>query len=123
MQHNGALAYQQTAKTVETPREREAALLVKAAMSLQRVRDDWENSYPELNTALTFNRKIWTVFLSSVTRDDSPLPPALRQNIANLGIYVMNETREQLEVPNQNKLAALININRQLAAGLRGTTP
>lgn len=123
MQHNGALAYQQTAKTVETPREREAALLVKAAMSLQRVRDDWENSYPELNTALTFNRKIWTVFLSSVTRDDSPLPPALRQNIANLGIYVMNETREQLEIPNQNKLSSLININRQLAAGLRGTTP
>lgn len=123
MQHNGALAYQQTAKTVETPREREAALLVKAAMSLQRVRDDWENAYPELNTALTFNKKIWTVFLSSVTRDDSPLPPALRQNIANLGIFVMNETREQLGAPNQAKLTSLININRQLAAGLRGTTP
>jgi len=122
MQHNGALAYQQTAKTVETPREREAALLVKAAMSLQRVRDDWENSFPSLNEALTFNRKIWTVFLSSVTRDDSPLPPALRQNIANLGLYVMNETREQFEQPNQAKLGSLININRQLAAGLRGTT-
>ncbi|AKR56212.1 flagellar biosynthesis regulatory protein FlaF [Youhaiella tibetensis] len=122
MQHNGALAYQQTAKTVETPREREAALLVKAAMSLQRVRDDWENSYPQLSEALTFNRKIWTVFLSSVTRDDSPLPANLRQNIANLGIFVMNETREQLELPNQAKLGSLININRQLAAGLRGTT-
>jgi len=123
MQHNGALAYQQTAKTVETPREREAALLVKAAMSLQRIRDDWENAYPELNTALTFNKKIWTVFLSSVTRDDSPLPAPLRQNIANLGIYVMNETREQLSAPNQAKLGSLININRQLAAGLRGTNP
>ena len=71
MQHNGALAYQQTAKTVETPREREAALLVKAAMSLQRVRDDWENSYPQLSEALTFNRKIWTVFLSSTTSGSS----------------------------------------------------
>lgn len=121
MQYNGALAYQQTAKTVETPREREAALLVKAAMSLQRVRDDWENAYPELNAALTFNRKIWTVFLTSVTRDDSPLPPPLRQSIANLGLYVMNETREQFEAPNQAKLNSLININRQLAAGLRGT--
>jgi len=120
MQHHGALAYQQTAKTVESPREREAALLSKAAMSFQRIRDDWDNAGGELAQALTFNRKLWTVFLTSVTRDDNPLPVQARQNIANLGLFVMTQTRELMVEPVPQKLDALININRQLAAGLRG---
>jgi flagellar biosynthesis activator protein FlaF len=121
MQHHGALAYQQTAKTIESPREREAALLARAAVSFQRIHDDWENCQAELPEALTFNGKLWTVFLTSVTREDSPLPDQVRQNIANLGLFVMNETRELMAQPVPKKLTALININRQLAAGLRGS--
>jgi flagellar biosynthesis activator protein FlaF len=120
MQHHGALAYQQTAKTIESPREREAALLSKAAISFQRIRDDWDSGLADLSDALTFNRKLWTVFLTSVTREDNPLPAQARQNIANLGIFVMNQTRELMIEPVPQKLDALININRQLAAGLRG---
>ncbi|WDR05411.1 flagellar biosynthesis regulator FlaF [Devosia rhodophyticola] len=120
MQH-GALAYQQTTKTVETPREREAALLVKAAAGIQRTRDAWPVDFAELVDALTYNRKLWTIFMSSATEQEGGLPAPVRQNIANLGIFILNETREILENPQDPaRLEGLVNINRQLAAGLRG---
>lgn len=120
MQHYGAAAYQTTAKTVESPREREAALLIKSAASLQSVRDNWLDDMEALKGALTFNRKLWTIFMTSVTRDDNALPAMVRQNIANLGIYILNETREiMLDPIAPARLDTLININRQLAQGLR----
>jgi len=119
MQPYGVLAYQRTTKAVESPREREAALLIKAAASLQHIRDTWPSHNDELGDALTFNRKLWTIFMTSVTRDDNPLPREVRQNIANLGLFIMNQTREILSEPEQRKLDVLVNLNRQIAAGLR----
>jgi flagellar protein FlaF len=55
-----------------------------------------------------------------VTKDDHPLPAPVRENIANLGIFVMGQTYEILAGKNPAKLDPLININRQISAGLRG---
>ena len=123
MHQHGAQAYQQTAKVVENPRQRESALLMKAAAGLQKVKDEWDiSTTEELRSALTFNRKLWTIFMSAVTQDDSPLPTEIRQNIANLGMFVMNQTREILYegVPQAEQLTVLVQLNRQIAAGLRG---
>ncbi|MFD1251540.1 MULTISPECIES: flagellar biosynthesis regulator FlaF [Devosia] len=121
MYHQGAQAYQQTARKTESPRDREANLLSRAAANFQLIVDAWETKQDSLNEALLFNRRIWNIFLTSVTREDNPLPAPVRQNIANLGLFVMNETRELHMEPAKAKLTTLININRQLAAGLRGT--
>ena len=84
------------------------------------MRDNWPADSEVLKGALTFNRKLWTIFMTSVTRDDNALPAMVRQNIANLGMYILNETREILLDPaSPNRLDTLININRQLAQGLR----
>jgi flagellar protein FlaF len=123
MHHHGAQAYHQTTKVVESPRQRESALLMKAAAGLQRVKDEWDIcTQEELKSALAFNRKIWTIFMSSVTKDDNPLPHELRENIANLGMFIMNQTREiLLEVnPEASRLEVLVRLNRQIASGLRG---
>lgn len=119
MHQQGALAYQQTTKVVESPRERESALLMKAAAGLQKVKDEWPNSFDDLQPALNFNRKLWTIFMTAVTKEDSPLPVELRQNIANLGLFVMKQTMTIQAEPSANKLTVLININREIAAGLR----
>jgi flagellar protein FlaF len=121
MYQQGAQAYQQTAKVVESPRERESALLMRAAANLQKVKDEWPASEANLETALNFNRKLWSIFMTSVTKEDSPLPAEIRQNIANLGIFVMNQTREMLLEPQPQKLDVLVRLNRQIAAGLRGS--
>lgn len=124
MHQQGAQAYQQTTKIVESARERESALLMKAAAGLQRVKDEWATGTDQdLRAALTFNRKIWTIFMAAVTKDDSPLPVEIRQNIANLGMFIMNQTREILLDlnPQPQHLDVLVRLNRQIAAGLRGS--
>jgi flagellar protein FlaF len=97
----------------------EADLLLKAAARLQAVRDSWGDR-DQIDEALLYNRKLWSIFLTSVTRADNPLPDLVRQNVANLGVFVMNQTIALVSEPQREKLGTLININRELAAGLMG---
>lgn len=121
MPNNAALAYQTVGKQTVSPRTLEANLLARSAAQLQRIRDDWENGAAGLEAALLFNRKLWNVFLTSVTADESRLPKEIRENVANLGIFVMKHTIATQTRPEAQKLDVLININRELAAGLRAT--
>lgn len=119
MQNSAALAYQQVGRQTVSPRVLEANLLSRSAAQLQRIRDDWENNRRDLFEALRFNRKLWNIFLTSVTGEECKLPRELRENIANLGIFVMKQTIATQDQPEPRKLDVLININRELAAGLR----
>ena len=116
-----AQAYGTIAKQVASPRELEANLLLKAASRLQAVQDGWDNTRPQLDDALLYNRKLWTIFMTSITTPDHPLPAEIRQNVANLGLFVINQTISILSNPQPEPLTSLININRELAAGLRGS--
>jgi len=118
-----AKAYQQVAKRTGNPRDLEANLLSRSAADLQRIRENWEEARGQLSHALTFNRRLWHVFLSSATGNDNQLPQALRQNVANLGIFVMKHTIKTEAKPEAQKLDVLIKINRELAAGLRAIAP
>jgi flagellar protein FlaF len=118
--HSAAQAYGTVARQIASPRELEAQLLLKAAARLQSVKDAWDSKRHDLNDALVYNRKLWTVLLDSVSSDDNPLPAPIRQNVANLGLFVMNRTLEVSSEPAPERLNSLININRELAAGLLG---
>jgi flagellar protein FlaF len=117
--HNPANAYAKVAQATHSPRELEAAILIKAASRLQVIRDDFDERRADLDDALTYNRKLWTVLVSSATEPDNPLPLPIKQNIASLGIYVFKRTFEVMFEPAPEKLAVLVNINREIAAGLR----
>jgi flagellar biosynthesis activator protein FlaF len=88
---------------------------------LQAVCDNWDSKKSDLQNALLYNRKLWTVFLDSAVSKDSHLPAEVRQNVANLGLFIMKHTLTVTSNPNPRDVAPLININRQLAAGLRGS--
>ena len=60
------------------------------------------------------------ILFSAVTAPENPLPVETRQNVANLGLFVFNETVELTAQPDRAKLETLIDINRQIAAGLLG---
>lgn len=119
MQNQAAQAYQQVAKQTVSPREVEANLLSRSAGHLQRIRDDWEAHNGQLSAALLHNRKLWTVFLETSINTENPLPSAIKQNVANLAVFVMKHTLQLQANPTPSKLDVLININRELAAGLR----
>ena len=117
---NAALAYGTVAKQIANPRELEADLLLKAAARLQATREAWDRGRPDLDEALLYNRKLWSIFLTSVTSTEHPLPVAIRQNVANLGLFVMNQTVSMMSNPRRESIGSLININCELAAGLLG---
>lgn len=118
--HQAAKAYGAIAQQTASPREREADLLLDAAARLQAIRDGWEAKQPELNAALLNNRILWSIFMSSVTNPDNPLPAPVRQNVANLGLFVLKQTLTTMVNPKPESLGSLIRINRELAAGLLG---
>jgi flagellar protein FlaF len=118
--HYASRAYTKTAKETADPRELEASLLLKAAAKLQAVHDSWNDKPQGLNDALLYNRRLWTVLIDAVVSDDNKLPLPVRQNLANLGVFVMGETFSLMTNPKPQHLTSLININRGIAAGLRG---
>jgi flagellar biosynthesis activator protein FlaF len=117
---NAAQAYGKVAKEIASPRELEADLLLKAAARLQAIHDAWDDKRSDLDAALLYNRKLWTVFLSSISGADHPMPIEIRQNVASLGVFVMKQTLALMTEPRPEQLTSLININRELALGLRG---
>lgn len=120
---NGFNAYAAAAKTaqsVASPRELEASLLIKAATRLQAVADDWDMRGRNLDDALTYNRRLWTLLVSAVIAEDNPLPVGIKNNILGLANFIFNQTFRISSDPHPQALAALIGINRDIAAGLRG---
>jgi flagellar biosynthesis activator protein FlaF len=117
---SAAQTYKNVARQTSSPRELEATLLLQAAARLQSVHDAWDSNRCQLDDALLYNRKLWSVFLSEMTDSKNPMPRALRQNVANIGLFVMNHTVAVMKDPRPEKLDSLININREIAAGLMG---
>ena len=117
----GAQAYARTVQASAPPREVEAQALLKAAKQLQEVQANWaEVDAERIEAALRFNRQLWSIFLSAASNDENPQPLEIRQKIANIGIFVMNRTVDMQIAPEPGKLSSLIEINRNIAAGLSG---
>lgn len=117
---NAAQAYAKTAQNIASPRDIEAQALLKAANKLQEVMTNWDQAGIDMAGALTFNRKLWSILLSAVTSEDSQQTIEIRQNIANIGTFVMTQMLELQLHPQREKLKPLIDINCNLAAGLSG---
>lgn len=117
---HAAQAYARAKQTTALPREVEAQALLKAARQLQEVQSNWIGPDPRMHAALLFNRQLWTIFMSAAQSDENPQPLEIRQQIANIGIFVMKQTIDMQMIPDPGKLKSLIEINRNIAAGLSG---
>jgi flagellar biosynthesis activator protein FlaF len=115
-----AQAYAKTAQQTLQGRALEAHVLMKSAARLQGIRDNWDARQSELPEALLLNRKLWTVFVTSMSDESCELPKLLRSNIINLGMFVFNRTLQLTVDAKPAQLTVLIDINHNLAAGLRG---
>jgi flagellar biosynthesis activator protein FlaF len=117
---HAAQAYARTSQTTASPREIEAHALLKAARQLQEVQTNWKGPDRNLHNALMFNRRLWSIFLTEAEANENPNSLEVRQNIANIGIFVLKQTIEMQMDPNPAKLKSLIDINCNIAAGLAG---
>jgi flagellar protein FlaF len=116
-------AYESVSKATQSGREIEAAVLTKAAVKLKECQDDWDapDRDNRLEEALKYNQRIWSIFQSELSREDHKLPTKLRLDILRLAAFIDRRIFEALAFPEPEKLNIVININNNLAAGLRGS--
>jgi flagellar biosynthesis activator protein FlaF len=117
---SAAQAYARVANTTSSPRDIEAQALLLAANKLQAIMNNVDATYMQISEALIFNRKLWTIFLSEAQREENPNSLDVRQNIANLGVFVLSQTTALQMSPQREHIKPLIEINRNIAAGLSG---
>ena len=100
--------------------ELEARVLLKSAKILQDLQSDWDNVTSEiLEECLKYNRQIWMLFYdTAIENPDNDRPANLRSNILNLANFIFKREVEIMTKPEKKKLDILININREIAAGL-----
>lgn len=114
-------AYDSVNKATMSGRDVEAEVLTKAALKLKACQDTWVENGPsaKLEAALKYNQRIWSIFQAEIEKPGNPLPGALKADLLKLSIYVDKRTLETLAYPAPEKLTILININHNIAAGLR----
>ncbi|MCX8027053.1 MAG: flagellar biosynthesis regulator FlaF [Thermodesulfovibrionales bacterium] len=117
-------AYKKVEQTTLSGRDLEASVLQKAAMLLKECQNNWNasNLHQMLADAIKFNQTVWTVFQTELSNPDNPLPKEVRENLLSLSVFIDKRSIEVLAFPSPEKLDILINININIAAGLRGST-
>ena len=120
MSSAAANAYARVATNTASPRDIEAQTLLKAANKLQEAITNNDPLSEQTRQALMYNRKLWTIFLSEAMRDGNPQPVDVRQKIANIAVFVLSQTAALQLSPHFDHFQPLIEINRNIAAGLSG---
>jgi flagellar protein FlaF len=122
MQHNALRAYQTVENATLSPRDLEASVLTRSAARLQSVITNWDttqNRREVLGDALTYNQRLWTIFQAELLESDNPMPDEIKQNLLALSVFVDKRTFEILMSQDPQKINILIEINRNIAAGLQ----
>lgn len=114
-------AYSNTQKQTMSGRDIEAEVLSQAALKLKICQQNWNNADRDekLDEALKYNQLVWSVFQSELAKKDNPLPVKLRADILSLSAFIDKRILEVMAYPSPEKLNVIININNNIASGLR----
>ena len=114
-------AYTEIQKESLSGRELEASVLSRAGLMLKSVKENWgsPDRDQKLLEAIKFNQKVWSFFQAELSDPENPLPKKLREDILNLSLFIDKRLFEVMAFPDPEKLAIVIDINFNIAAGLR----
>lgn len=110
--------YDTVNKSTMSGRDVEAEVLTRAALRLKECQENWGRG-EKLHDALKYNQRIWTILEAEIEKTDNPLPMALKRDLLRLILFIDKRTIETLAYPSPDKLRILIEINTNIAAGLR----
>ena len=121
MPRNPLNAYEKVRKQTVSGREIEASVLEKGAIRLRRCQENWKSGRfdRDLDESLRFNQRVWDFFNSDWQSPDNKLPKEIRQDLLSLSVFVRKTTLDVMAYPELRKLDVLIQINENLARGLR----
>lgn len=95
--------------------------LIEAARRMDNARVDPEKTDTVLES-VRLNWRIWTIIQAALVDPDCPLPKQIRENLINLSNFIDKRSAQMIANPKSvEKMDVLININRQIGAGLLGS--
>ena len=118
---NASTRYRQPAQQGGSPRETEGRALMEAARRLSLAKDNPKDENALIDT-VRLNWRLWTIFQSDLSEVNTDIPDDLRSNMLRLCNFVDKRTVEILANPQPQLLDVLININRNIAAGMLSNT-
>lgn len=123
MYSNALKTYESMGNKTMSGRETEARVLSKAALKLKNCQDDWQaqDRDDKLDEALKYTQRIWSVFQAELSKKENPLPVSLKRDLLRLSTFIDKRIFETMAFPSPEKLNIIIDINRNIAAGLRGS--
>ena len=121
MYSNALKAYESVDRTTMSGRETEARVLTKATLKLKSCQDSWHTARREekLDEALKYTQRIWNIFQAELSNKENPLPRQVKLNLLRLASFIDKRIFETMAFPSPEKLTTIIDINRNIAAGLR----
>lgn len=119
---NNPYAAQQRAQLQNAnPQSAEGWALVETARRLEAAKRAPQDTEGVL-TAVRLNWRIWTIIQASLVDPECPLPLEIRENLLNLSRFIDRRSAELIATPSDiHKIDVLINIDRQIGAGLLGS--
>ncbi len=115
--NNPYSAYSTAMNIVASGRDVEAGALEKAAKFLREAANN-PSDREFLEQAVSVNSRIWALLVQGVSADESLLDEKMQAAIVSLGIYV-NKTSLAVLAGETERLKGLVQINIELASGLR----
>ena len=79
--------------------------------------DDPEN-LRKIRDGLRLNWRLWTIFQTELSLEEASVPENIRENMLSLSHFVDQHTVETLSETTPERVATLIELNRQIANGL-----
>lgn len=95
-----------------------------ALIELARRMDEAARMPEDLATirdVVRLNWRVWTIFQAELVDPDCTTPTQIRENLLSLSNFIDKRSAELIGTPDAAKLPVLININRQIGAGLLGS--
>jgi len=68
--------------------------------------------------ALVFSRRLWTVLLEDLSREENTLPAETRANFISIGLWVLRECQD-ISLGKSNNFRGLIDVSRSIQDGLK----
>ncbi|MFZ4761690.1 MAG: flagellar biosynthesis regulator FlaF [Alphaproteobacteria bacterium] len=115
---NAYNAYFKTQNATENPRATEYRLFGNVTAALIEA-EETPDDYIKRIEALTWNRDMWATLRIDLNNPDNKLPDDLKVNLISLSIWVEKHTFKVMD--NEAKMKPLIDMNKVIMEGLRGS--
>lgn len=111
-------AYAQEAESSDTlSRDREHQVFQTSIDLLERA-NSGDGGPMATTEALVFARRLWTVLLEDLSREDNTLPAETRANFISIGLWVLRECQD-ISLGKSNNFKGLIDVSRSIQDGLK----